>query len=106
MQPQQRIIASTHRVVSIADWRQQHPIQRYRIEQRELEAERERLDRTIAALQVSALLHRAGQPEPCSDEDSIEDEPPIFTRGEIVFFVVIVALSITLFVARITGRLA
>jgi hypothetical protein len=43
----------------------QRAILRYRLEQRELEAERERFERTAAALQVDALLDRVSQPEPC-----------------------------------------
>lgn len=44
----------------------QRAILRYQMEQRELEAERARFERTTAALQVDALLDRVRQPEPCN----------------------------------------
>lgn len=44
----------------------QRAILRYRMEQREPEDERERLERTTAALQVDALLDRVRQPDPCN----------------------------------------
>ena len=52
----------------------QRAIARYRIGQRELEAERERMERTMAALQVDALLVRIRQPEPCNFCAPVEEE--------------------------------
>jgi hypothetical protein len=61
----------------------QRAILRYRLEQRELDAERERLERTAAALQVDALLDRVSQPEPCNFCAPVDDVPKAITGTQL-----------------------
>ena len=64
----------------------QRAILRYRLEQRELEAERERFERTTAALQVDALLDRVSQPDPCNFCAPAEPEAEPFNWIDSVAF--------------------
>lgn len=67
----------------------QRAILRYRLEQRELEAERERLERTAAALQVDALLDRIRECDTsgcaeCDDVPEMPDVPPALTARQLI----------------------
>ncbi|KZC17044.1 hypothetical protein RHOFW510R12_01380 [Rhodanobacter sp. FW510-R12] len=61
----------------------QRAILRYRLEQRELDAERDRLERTTAALQVDAMLDRVRQPEPANFCAPADDVPPALTGRQL-----------------------
>ena len=54
----------------------QRAILRYRMQQRELEAERERLERTVAALQVDALMDRIRQNDASGCAECEDETPP------------------------------
>jgi len=58
----------------------QRAILRYRLEQRELEAERERLERTTAALQVDALMDRIREHDAsgCAECDDVPEPAPLW----------------------------
>lgn len=51
---------------------------RYRLQQRELDAERERFERTAAALQVDALMDRIREHDAsgCAECDDVDPPPP------------------------------
>jgi len=83
----------------------QGAVLRYRMQQRELEAERARFDRTTAALQVDALLDRARQPEPCCFCAEPQDVSPPLSPW--VFWPIVVTCSGALtFAAYELARLA
>lgn len=56
----------------------QRAILRYRMQQRELDAERERLEKTTAALQVDALMDRIRENDACgcAECDDVPEMPP------------------------------
>lgn len=62
----------------------QRAILRYQMEQRELEAERARFERTTAALQVDALLDRVRQPEPCNFCAPDDGVPPAIPARQLI----------------------
>lgn len=62
----------------------QRAILRYQLEQRELDAERERFDSITAALKVDALRDRARQPEPCNFCAPNDDVPPALTGQQLI----------------------
>jgi len=64
----------------------QRAILRYRLEQRELEAERERLERTTAALQVDALMDRIREHDAsgCAECDDVPEPAPLDTTNGIM----------------------
>lgn len=71
----------------------QRAILRYRLEQRELEAERERLERTTAALQVDALMDRIRESDASGCAECDDVLPPV---SPWIFWPVVVGCSLTL----------
>jgi hypothetical protein len=81
----------------------QRAILRYQLQQRELDAERERLERTTAALQVDMLLDRVSQPEPVQMCADVDHQSPV---SPWIFWPVVVACSLVLTFAAYDARVA
>lgn len=76
-------------------------LRHYKLQQRELEAER------IAAERTDALLDSIHEPEPCNFCAPVEDvSTPLFSAGEAVILALMLGASVAIYFASVMGWLA